>query len=162
MGDQAEVLEVGRVDRVHGLKGEVVVSLSTNMVDERTSIGARLRVGETWMTISSSRRHQQKWLLRFDTHSSREDVEPLRGKTLFAEPIESDEFVFIHELLGKTLQDQRGVFYGEIVSVIDNPASDLMELTGGQLVPLTFFTSQTDDVVYVDVPDGLLDESEAL
>ena len=39
-----------------------------------------------------------------------------------------------------------------------NPASDLLSLDGGGLIPLRFVTSSEPGVrVVVDIPDGLLD-----
>lgn len=154
----SELLEVGRVDRGHGLKGEVLASITTNMVSQRTAPGAELNVGGTWMTVRSSRPHQKKWLLTFDGVTDREAADALRGSSLTAEPIESEDQVFVHELIGKTLIDQNGQKHGSIVSVIDNPASDLMELSSGALVPLAFYSAHDNDQVTVDVPPGLLDD----
>ncbi len=44
-----------------------------------------------------------------------------------------------------------------MTSVEVNPASDLLVLDGGGLVPLTFVVEQADGRITVDVPDGLLD-----
>lgn len=156
--NSSELLEVGRIDRGHGLKGEVLATITTNMVSERTAPGAELNVGGVWMTIKSSRPHQKKWLLTLDGVSSREKADELRGSTLTAEPIASEGQVFVHELIGKSLIDQHGNDHGQIVSVIDNPASDLMELSSGSLVPLAFYSTHNEQIVEVDVPAGLLDD----
>ena len=43
------------------------------------------------------------------------------------------------------------------MSVIANPASDILELESGALVPTVFVVSNHDGVITVDVPDGLFD-----
>ena len=54
--------------------------------------------------------------------------------------------------------DQHGIDHGTVVSVLDNPASDLLELEDGQLVPLTFLVGLVPGQrVDVDVPAGLLE-----
>ena len=46
-----------------------------------------------------------------------------------------------------------------VVSVVANPASDLLELDDGALVPVRFVTGQGPGVVHVDPPDGLFEET---
>ena len=52
--------------------------------------------------------------------------------------------------------DTDGVRHGTVVTVLDNPASDLLELDSGRLVPLTFVVSHEPGRVVVDVPPGRL------
>ena len=61
----------------------------------------------------------------------------------------------MHELIGSHVIDADGVDRGTIVEVLANPASDLLELDTGALVPLRFVTSNEPGVIHVDVPDGL-------
>ena len=64
----------------------------------------------------------------------------------------------MHDLIGCTVVAQDDVERGVIVSVQANPASDLLVLDGGHLVPLTFVVEPpSDGVVRVAVPDGLWD-----
>ncbi len=159
-----ELLEVGRIGKAHGLKGEVVVSWVTNLVDERTRAGSRYRVAspgsagaEEWLTVATARPHQDRWLIRFDGVTDRSAADRLRGSTLEAEPIESEGQVFVHELVGKVLVDQHGTEHGAVAALVANPASDLLELGDGRLVPLAFYQDHDDQRVRVDVPAGLLD-----
>ncbi len=161
------MLELGHVSKAHGLGGEVVITLITDRTGERMAPGAVLYVGKalsdvTPHTIETAQPYQAKWLVRFAGVSGREQADLLRGKKLFANPLSSDELldddvVFVHELIGKRVVDQHGTDHGEVVSVIDNPAADLLELDNEQLVPLSFFVSIDDHVIRVDVPEGLLD-----
>ena len=57
-------LEVARVGRAHGLRGEVAVTFTSNR-PERTEVGARLYAGDRELVITTARRHQGRWLVRF-------------------------------------------------------------------------------------------------
>ncbi len=171
-----DLLEVGRIEKAHGLRGEVVVRLLTNMVDDRTAPGAVLRAGDRTLVIVRSRPHGDRWLVTFDGVDDRDRADALRGRTLLAEALTSDgtdpgppsvstdhgsEVVaFVHELVGRRVVDQHGTDHGPVAAVIDNPASDLLELGDGRLVPLTFYRGldAATDTISVDVPDGLLDD----
>lgn len=157
-------LEVGRIGKAHGLRGEVVVTWITNLVDDRTRPGSRFRatggpiVGEDWLTIATARPHKERWLVRFEGIDDRTEADRLRGITLEAEPIDTEGEVFVHELVDKILVDQQGTEHGRVVALIANPASDLLELGDGRLVPLAFYRSHDDERVQVEVPAGLLDD----
>ncbi len=54
--------------------------------------------------------------------------------------------------------DTEGAELGLVEGVEANPASDLLVLAGGPLIPLRFVVSTEPGVrVVVDIPDGLLD-----
>lgn len=166
---------MGRIEKVHGLRGEVVVGFVSNMVDARTAAGAEFLAEGQKLTVVSARPHKNKWLVTFADVTSRETAEQLRGRTLLAPPLPSSEVgdgqaegfatevvAFVHELIGLELIDQHGVNHGEVVSVIDNPAADLLELPDGRLVPLSFYEGHDDATITVDVPAGLLDDEALL
>lgn len=149
------MLEVGRVAKAHGLRGEVVVALSTNR-PERVAKGTVLNTDQGPLTITASRPHQHRHIVRFAGVDSREAADALHGLVLSAEPIEDPDALWVHELIGSTVVDQHGTEHGTVASVELNPASDLLVLEGGGLVPLTFVVAQGDGRITVDVPDGLL------
>jgi 16S rRNA processing protein RimM len=149
------LLEVGRVAKAHGLRGEVVVALSTNR-PERVATGAVLHVDGRPLTVSASRPHQHRWIVRFDGVDSREAAEALHGSLLRAEPLDDPDALWVHELIGGTVVDQHGTSHGPVLEVELNPAADLLVLEGGALVPLTFVVEHGDGRIVVDVPEGLL------
>jgi len=172
---QPELLEIGRIDKPHGLRGEVVVTLTTNLVDDRTRPGAELDADGETLTVVSARPHGAKWLIRFEGFADREATDSLRGRILRAEPASiaspngpvgpsrnhgTEIVAMVHELVGARLIDQHGVDHGIVRSVIDNPASDLLELADGRLVPLAFYRSHdaAAGTIEVEVPLGLLDD----
>ena len=148
------LLEIGRIERPHGLDGEVVVSLVTDRVG-RLEPGSVLYTDRGPLTVGSSRPHTKRYLVRFDRITDRTDAEAWRGVILSAEPIDDpeDDTLWVHELVGARVID-----HGTVVSVLGNPASDLLELEDGQLVPLTFLVDFVPGRrVDVDVPAGLLE-----
>lgn len=151
-------LDVGRVGRAHGLRGEVVVTLTTNRV-ERVEPGATLYLGGRPMVVASSRPHQDRWLVRFEGVDDRSAAEALRGQVLAAAPLGEAPpgEVWVHELVGSEVVDRAGHQLGRVESVEANPAHDLLVLDTGPLVPMVFVVEQAPGRVVVDVPDGLLE-----
>ena len=110
------------------------------------------------LTIVSSRPHQGRWLVFFEGIVGREAAETWRGVVLRGEPIVDPGALWVHELIGSRVLERDGRDHGVIVAVQDNPASDLMVLDSGALVPLTFLVDgPTDGIVHVEVPDGLFE-----
>lgn len=152
------ILEVGQIGRAHGLKGEVLVNLTTDLVSERTAPGAVFFVpgGET-LEVERAQAHQGKWRVKFLGVDSRSAAEKLAGTKLEAEALEDVAGPLVHELVGKVVVDAEGTERGEVTALISNPASDILELDTGHLVPLAFYVSHDSEKVHVAVPDGLWD-----
>ena len=149
-----DLLLVGYVRKSHGVRGDVVVRLTTDRV-ERVDVGSTLVVGDTARTITSTRPHQGDHIVHFEGVDERNAADVLRGLELKAEPIEDPDVLWVHELIGSQVIDVDGANKGTVVEVLANPASDLLELDTGALVPLRFVTSNEPGVIHVDVPDGL-------
>jgi len=157
------LLEVGRIGRPHGLRGEVTVDLLTN-VASRLEAGAALRTATGELVVVAARPHQGRWLVHFEGFEDRTSAEGLRGTVLLAvsEGDPSDpEALFVHELVGSRVVDSAGDEHGTVVEVLANPASDLLVLDTGPLVPLTFVESMASGVIRLSstTPDGLLDDA---
>jgi 16S rRNA processing protein RimM len=155
------LLEVGKIDKPHGVRGEVVVSLSTNR-EERVAAGTRLSLKDgTELVIESSRPLQHRWIVRFAGIGTREAADMLHGAPLFAEPLDDPDALWVHELIGTVVVDRsEGAEIGKVTAVEENPASDLLVLDTGHLIPLRFVVDREDGDprrVTVDLPDGLLD-----
>lgn len=149
-------LEVGRITKAHGLRGEVVVDPITDRPD-RFVAGATFDSSAGPLTIESIRPFQQKLLATFGGCASREQAEALRGVVLLAEPVEDEGALFVHELIGCRVVDQDGVDRGAVVAVEANPAADLLVLEDHALVPMNFVVGVDDGHIRVDVPAGLFD-----
>lgn len=155
----ADLLEVGRITKAHGLRGQVLVQFLSDR-EERRRPGAELSTAAHGrLTITAASAHQNRWLVTFDGVTDRNAAEALRGVLLYAEPLDSDgdDDVFVHEVAGKRLVEVDGTDRGEVVALEANPAADLLVLDDDRVVPLTFVVEITDSSVVVDVPDGLFD-----
>ena len=154
------LLEVGRITKAHGLRGEVVVKLTSDRA-ERVAPGAQFSTDRGTLTVRSSRPHQDRWVVLFDGVEGREAAEALRGLVLHGEPIDDPEELWVHELIGCTVRTVDGVDRGVVESVMDNPAADLLVLDTGALVPVVFVVGTPHDgVIRVDTPDGLFELAE--
>lgn len=151
-----DLLEVGRVAKAHGIRGEVFVTLTTDRL-ERVQPGAVLQSARGPFTVVASRPHQHGWIVQLDGVETRNGAEDLRGTVLLAERLDDPDTVWVHELIGSRVVDVHGNALGEVASVEDNPAADLLVLDGGGLIPMNFVVSTDGGVVTVDIPDGLLD-----
>ncbi|MEP6625835.1 MAG: ribosome maturation factor RimM [Acidimicrobiia bacterium] len=154
---EAGRLEVGRIGRAHGLRGEIAVTLSSERV-ERLTPGASLWAGDRELVVARARPHQHRWLVCFDGVDDRTAAEALQGEFLTADALPTDEDEFwVHELIGAVVQAPDGAALGTVVAVEANPASDLLVLDGDRLVPLVFVVRHEPGLVVVDPPDGLWD-----
>lgn len=155
---EPKLLEVGKVHRTHGLNGELSVSFVSNR-PERWTKGARLQIDGQWLTLETVRTHQNRMLVRFSGLVERTMTEKFIGKLIYAESIEDPEALWIHELIGSSVIDVHANKLGTVADIIDNPASDLIRMENGVLIPMVFVTNFNRDKgeVEVDLPEGLLD-----
>lgn len=152
------LLKVGRMVKPHGLRGDVIVSLTTNRT-ERVDAGSVLTTaeGREYRVVRSSS-HQGRFIVTFDGVVGIDAADRLRDTDLYASPLEDPDSLWVHDLIGSVVEDTGGVELGTVVSVEANPASDLLVLDGGGLIPLRFVVgSVPGERVTVDIPDGLLD-----
>jgi 16S rRNA processing protein RimM len=150
------VLEVGRILRPHGLRGEVVVDLVTHRV-ERLAPGSVLATDKGPLTVEASRPHQERHLVTFAGVRDRTGAEALAGLVLRAEPVEDPDVLWVHDLVGSEVVEAGGVARGRVTAVVANPAADLLELESGALVPLVFVTATEPGRITIDPPDGLFE-----
>jgi 16S rRNA processing protein RimM len=150
------LLEIGRITRPHGIRGDVYVALTTDRT-ERMTAGTRLWATAGWLTIRSARASGDRWLVDFDEVADRTAAERLANTALYAEPIHDPEVIWVHELIGADVVESDGTPRGRCVAVVENPADDLLELESGALVPVPFVVDLVDGVFTIDPPDGLFE-----
>jgi len=152
-----ELLDVGRVVKPHGLHGEMVVELWTDMT-ARLDEGSVLESDAGPLRVLARRPFGSRYLVWIEGVVDRAGAERLRGTVLRAVPADVPGTLWVHQLVGSEVVDQHGSTLGTVVAVEPNPASDLLVLEGGGLVPLRFVTDLSPTRrVAVDVPDGLVD-----
>jgi 16S rRNA processing protein RimM len=139
------------------------VALVTTL-QERLAVGSSLECQGRQLVVESAREVPGKsrlsgglWVVRFAGVATHEQAEALRGATLEAEPMPGAEGLWVHEVIGSSVVAPDGAALGTVVSVEANPASDLLVLDSGALVPLRFVTGAQPGRLTVDAPPGLFD-----
>lgn len=150
------LLEIGRVVKPHGIRGEVIVALTTN-VPGRLAPGVVLFADGRALEVDAARPHQGRWIVAFAGVTDRTAAEALRGAALHGEALDDDDALWVHELIGAEVVDTAGAVLGTVTSVEANPADDILVLDGGGLVPVTFVVAHEAGRVVVDPPPGLLE-----
>ena len=153
-----DLLQVGRVGKPHGVRGDTYVTFTSD-VDARHEAGSVLFVetpqGMRELVIERSRPEKDRFVVHFRGVDDRSETERLTNKVLFAEPVEDDDALWVHELIGSRVVDTAGTELGTCVAVVENPAHEILELSDGSLVPVPFVVSCVDGVTTIDPPPGL-------
>jgi 16S rRNA processing protein RimM len=138
----------------------VVVQLWTDQT-QRVDAGSELHSARGVLTVVSATPFgPDRYIVEFEGVHDRNAADSLRGVELEAEPLDDvADVLWVHELVGATVRDAAGTVLGLVGSVEANPASDLLVLESGGLIPVRFVTAHdaTARTVDVDIPDGLLD-----
>ena len=151
------LLEVGHIRRAHGLRGEVFVQLLSDS-DERVAPGSELFSDGERLVVESSRvASSGRRVVKFAQIADRTAAEAYANRALRGRPIDDPDALWVHEMIGRRVVELDGTDRGECVSVLANPAADLLELDSGALVPSNFVVSIDGGVIRVDTPDGLFD-----
>jgi 16S rRNA processing protein RimM len=149
-------LEIGRIGRAHGLRGEVSVTLITNR-EERMARGARVYANDRELVVESARKQQDRWVVRFEGVGDRDAAESLRNELLTADALDLPGELWAHQLIGAEVATGDGRILGAVAAVEANPAHDLLVLADGTLIPIVFVVEHADKRVVVDVPEGLME-----
>ncbi len=150
------LLEVGEIGRAHGLAGAVVVRLVTDQID-RLAVGSTFETDRGELTVVAARPLNGNHVVSFRGIETREGAESYRGVVLRAAPLDLDDVLWVDELIGAEVRTSDGSRVGTIASIEANPASDLLVLDTGALIPSRFVVgSLTEGIVTVEVPEGLL------
>jgi len=158
VSDERPALEVGRIVKAHGLKGQVLVDLSSDRVERLTAGNTLLSDRGPLVVVAAAVHQKTRFIVTFDRITTREEAEHWRGVVLLAPRIDDDSVIWIDQLFGAEVVDATGVRRGVVVDVEANPASDLMVLDTGALVPLTFVTGvEANRRVEIDPPEGLFE-----
>lgn len=151
------LLEVGRILRAHGVKGEVAVRFTSDRSERRTP-GAVVLGPNGALTVERARHNPGgDWVVKYAEIPDRTAAETMHGAILSAEAICDPDELWVHELLGSVVVDQGGVERGIVHEVHEGNVADLLVLDTGHLVPVNFVVGHELGRVLVEVPDGLFD-----
>jgi 16S rRNA processing protein RimM len=137
VADAARLVTAGVVGRPHGLDG----SFHVERPMQPLRAGTVVRVAEAQRRVERSDGTEQRPLIRLDGVATREAVASLRGELLLVEDRLADDEWLAEDLVGCRVEG-----LGTVLRVIDSPSCHLLELEGGELVPLI-----ADAVERVDV-----------
>lgn len=152
-----DLLEVGHIRRAHGLRGDVFVQLIDDN-DARVEPGAELLLGDRTLVVEASRTAANgRRIVKFAGIDDRTTAERHANAVLRGRPLDDPDALWVHELIGRRVVEVDGTEHGVCVSVIANPAADLLELDSGALVPTNFVVSADDGAIVVETPEGLFD-----
>ena len=157
MDAERRLLDVGYIVKAHGLRGQVIVELTTDRL-ERLETGTVLQTDRGELRVLAAAPHQHRHIVTFEGITDRAQAERWRAVTLRAQRLELDDVVWIDHLFGATVVTPDGLARGTVVSVEQHPTSDLLVLDTGALIPLTFVTRvEANQRVVVDGPEGLFE-----
>lgn len=162
---------IGRVVKSHGIRGEVVVELTTDEPEIRFALGEVLHgkqgKKEHELTIKSTRMHQGRMLIKFEEIPDRTQADSLRGTKFWAAPLENDEGeegFYDHELEGLKII-HNGEEVGVVTGVMHGPAGEILEVLLNDkkeaLIPFVHAIVPEVDLgagtATITPPEGLLD-----
>jgi 16S rRNA processing protein RimM len=145
---------VGRITRAHGVHGEVAV-LVISEVPERFDDGATVRTeAGRALTVSSSRPHGDRLLVRFAEVADREQADALRGALLVVPESASPELPegswWDHQIVGCEVETDGGRTLGTVRDVIHTAANDVWSVVDPDEVE-TLIPVIEDVIAEVDV-----------
>lgn len=127
-----DLLQVGVIASMHGIRGEVKVFPTTYDVNRFKKLKeVLLDTGKELVTlqIGSVKFFKQFVILKFKGYDNINDVEKYKGKSLFvtrenAVKLKKDEY-FIADLIGMKVENEDGSFSGTLRDVIVTGANDV-------------------------------------
>ncbi|MFD1212784.1 ribosome maturation factor RimM [Arthrobacter sp. GCM10027362] len=146
-------VQVARIGRPHGIRGEVTVQVLTDAPDDRFVPDAEFVVepaGLGPLTLRSARWNKEILLLAFHEVPDRNRAEELRGARLFLEIGDAgneDDAWYEHELVGLVVLVE-GREVGKVSGLNTMPAQDLLvvEALNGEEVLVPFVTAIVPEV----------------
>lgn len=164
-------LQVARIGKPHGIRGEVTVQLFTDAPEERFEPGAVFRVEPAArgpLTISSARWNKDILVLGFEEVPDRNTAELLRGAKLIIDsgetPDDDGDAWYEHELVGLEARVGNEVI-GRVSALRTMTVQDLLiiERPDGEEVLVPFVEEIVPEVdieggfVLLTPPEGLLE-----
>jgi 16S rRNA processing protein RimM len=167
-----ETVVVATVRRPHGLRGDVLVDLQSD-VPGRLTPGDRIEVvskdGQRRVArVSERRQHSHGILIRLDSVDDRSQADLLRGARFEVQRTETppapDGSYYYFELVGCRCVDRRLGDLGEVTGVVEDGGGLILEISDGRqqvLIPFVRDYVRTLDVddgrMELELPEGLLE-----
>lgn len=167
-----ELLAVGRVWRPHGVRGDVLVAITTDF-PERIEAGIEVGIGaataERWLRLESARIHKGCFLVHLAGISTRDEADALRGAWVFLPAQKRSSlpanYYYEHELAGLDCVGRDGATVGKVVELGSGTGTAMLTVRtpkGDVLVPfispIVVKVDLKERKVVIDPPKGLVDD----
>jgi len=156
-------IEIGRIARAHGIRGEVVI-VTHDPASDVLEAAELIWVGGIERRVVEARGTHRGWLVLFEGLATRNDADTLRGQAVEVDRAAldlADDDVLLDDLIGCQVKLPDGSPWGTIHEV-QSGMQDLLVIHDGELerlLPLVDeFVTEIDlvaGVVTVDPPEGL-------
>ena len=171
--DPDQLVLLGAIGAPRGVRGEVRVKSFTAEPDAIASYGPLWdKKGARWLKLKVVGEAKGQVIVRVDGIADRTQAETLRGTELFVPrerlpDAEEDAFYYV-DLIGLRVETTEGEYLGEVRTVFEAGAGDLLDVGGGPyrglVVPFTRDVVTEVDLeagrLLVDPPEGLLEPPE--
>jgi 16S rRNA processing protein RimM len=125
-----DYLEIGRIIRPHGIRGEMVVQAGSDLLLSLTS-GTEILVGQDRhpLVLERIRPHRGRLLLKVGSINDRDQAETLRSQNLYlssdqVEPLPDGEYYY-WQILGLEVYEESGDRLGVVKNIIETGANDV-------------------------------------
>jgi len=140
MAGETRLVTAGRVGRSHGLDG----SFAVERPDHELAKGTLITVAGDTRRIERRAGTDERPLIRLEGVTDREAARALHGEPLLVEDTLGDGEWLADDLVGCKVEGM-----GEVRRIVGGPSCDVLELEGGELIPLV-----SDAVLGVDLEAG--------
>ena len=133
------LLSIAKILNFHGIKGEAKLGFSKGrekQIEALKKVFVKKDDKYIELTVTTVRFHKHFAIVKFKEFKTVNDVEEYKGcdiylsKELIEEGLDEDEFL-IGDLIGMDVFDEDGSCVGQVVSVGENAANDLLSVKDG-------------------------------
>lgn len=164
-----EMVRVAVVVGAHGVKGEVKLRSLTAEPSAIARYGPLVNQAGEMFEIERLRQQKDDLIVSLKGVGNRNHAEVLKGTELYVPrerlPEAADDEVYVHDLVGLPVMLKDGSRLGQIVSVPNFGAGDLLEIevagrSDAVLVPFaaSYVVVRDAERIVIDLPEGYLDE----
>jgi 16S rRNA processing protein RimM len=135
-----ELIEIGKISGAAGIRGELKLYHYSGERERLAGVGELFLESEEGdpepCSVVSVRYTGKTPILKLAEVSDRNAAEMLRGRRVFARkkdlaPLDADSY-YVRDLIGASVCDAAGSVLGEVCDIIDNPAHDILVISGAE------------------------------
>jgi len=165
---QEEVYKIGRLGKVHGVKGEITFQFDDDVFDRVDADYLVLEIDGILIPFFFEEyrfRSDSVCLVKFCEIDTQQQASELTGCDVYfprALTDETDEVTSFACLVGFTIVEAKtGKSLGRISAIDDQTANILFEMEDGRLIPanddLVADLNMSEQIITMNIPEGLLD-----